>query len=214
LRFTPGASFATPTSWAPVNWNALDNADLDIGGTGPIPFSLAGATPAKLVLALGKDGNAYLVDPANLPGVAAPLAQLHVASNAIINAAAIYTTAAGTYATFRGSGSMCTSGAGGDLTTIKLVAGSPPTIAASWCAIQNGSGSPIVTTTDGRSNAVVWTVGAEGSNLLRGFDGDTGATIFGGGAIAISGVHRFNTPIAAKGRIFVAGDGGVVAFTP
>jgi hypothetical protein len=212
LRFTPGSSFATPTFWAPTNWQALDNGDVDLGGTTPIPFSLAGATPSKLALALGKDGNAYLVDPANLPGVGAPLVKELVASNSIISAAAVYTTATATYAAFKAAGTLCTSGGGGDLTTIKIVPGSPPTIAGSWCATQGGTGSPIVTTTDGTSNAIVWSVGAENSEQLHGFDGDTGATIYTSGAIP--GVHRYNSPIAAKGRLFVAGDGGVVAFTP
>jgi hypothetical protein len=213
-RFATGASFASPTSWAPTNWKMLDNADLDLGGSTPVPFSLAGSTPSKFVLALGKDGHAYVVDPANLTGVGAPLASAQVSSNAIIGAAAMYTTAIGTYATFRGNGSACTVGSGGDLTTIRLVAGSPPTIAGSWCATQGGMGSPIVTTTDGTSNAIVWSVGAEASEQLHGFDGDTGATIYASGTTTIAGVHRYNTPIVAKGRIFVAGDSGVVAFTP
>jgi hypothetical protein len=135
-----------------------------------------------------------------------------VASTQIINAAAVYTTATATYAAFRGNGASCTSGSG-DLTTIKLVPGAPPTIMGSWCA-SGGAGSPMVTTTDGHANAIVWTIGAEGDGLLHGFDGDTGAAVFAGGGVSISGLHRFNTPIAAKGRIFVAADSGVVAFTP
>ena len=65
-----------------------------------------------------------------------------------------------------------------------------------------------------RSEAIVWVVGAEGSNLLQGFDGDTGVAIFTGGNAPIAGARRYNSPIAAKGRIFVAADGTVVAFTP
>ena len=46
------------------------------------------------------------------------------------------------------------------------------------------------------------------------FDGDTGATLFAGGATPIPGVRHFTVPIAAKGRIFVAADDLVVAFKP
>jgi outer membrane protein assembly factor BamB len=60
----------------------------------------------------------------------------------------------------------------------------------------------------------VWGLGAEGDGHLHGFDGDTGAQIFSGAATTITGLHRFNSPIAAKGRIFVGADSGVVAFTP
>jgi hypothetical protein len=47
------------------------------------------------------------------------------------------------------------------------------------------------------------------------FDGDTGVPLaFPGGKVTIPNMRRFNTPIAGKGRIFVAADGAVVAFTP
>jgi len=53
-----------------------------------------------------------------------------------------------------------------ELTVLKVRSGSPPTIETAWCGALRGAGSPIVTTTDGRSNPVVWIVGAEGDNLL------------------------------------------------
>ncbi len=72
----------------------------------------------------------------------------------------------------------------------------------------------MVTTTDGRANAIVWTVGAEGDDRLHGFDADTGATVSDGGAAGAPGaVRRFQTPILAAGRIYVAVDGGVRAFS-
>ena len=213
LRFVPGASFATPTYWAPANWLALDNADADVGGTGPVLGTVAGATPSAIAVALGKDGNAYLVDR-NSPGsIGNPVSMFRAASAQIITAAALYTTAQGTRVAFRGAGASCTN-ATGNLTTLKIVAGAPPTFMGSWCANLGGNGSPIVTTSDGQAEAVVWVLGTEGDGLLHGLDGDTGASIFGGGGVTISGTHRFNAPIAAKGRIFVAADSGVTVFTP
>jgi hypothetical protein len=138
---------------------------------------------------------------------------IHASTSQTITAAALYKTAQATYVAFRAPGASCTNAAG-DLTTLQLIPGSPPRLAASWCATQGGSGSPIVTTTDGQSDAIVWGLGAEGDGLLHGFDGDTGAQIFSGAGATIAGLHRFNSPIAAKGRIFVAADSGVVAFTP
>jgi hypothetical protein len=58
-------------------------------------------------------------------------------------------------------------------------------------------------------------VGSEGDKKLRGLDGDDGHEVFAGGTPAdvLSGnVRRYVTPIAAKGRIFVAGDTQVYAF--
>ena len=141
-------------------------------------------------------------------------ATLHVASNEIITAPSVYTTATATYVTFRGAGTTCTTGGGGDVTTLKIVPGSPPSLAGSWCATA-GSGSTMVTTSDGKSDAIVWVMGAENDDQLHGFDGDTGAAIaFPGQSVKIPNTRRFNAPIAAKGRIFVAADGAVVAFKP
>jgi hypothetical protein len=203
----------TPSYWAPSNWQALDNGDVDLSGTEPIVFDLPGSTPSHLAVALGKDGNVYLEDATNLTGIGAAVRQTHVASNEIINAAALYTTATATYLAFKGNGALCTGGSSGTIATVKIVPGAPPTVVGSWCA-GAGSGSPMVTTTDGHADAVVWVVGADGNGLLQGFDGDTGAVVFGGAGVTISGVRRFNTPIAAKGRIFVAGDNTLVAFKP
>jgi hypothetical protein len=212
LRFTPGANFGTPSYWAPTYWKTLDDTDADLGGSGPVLFDVAGATPSQLAVALGVDGNVYLLDRNNLGGIGTPIVQMYSAL-VIANAAAAYATATGTYVAFWGkSGTQCTGGTSGDLVTAKVLP--LPTLAPSWCANQGGWGSPIVTTTDGHSEAIVWSLGADGDQLLHGFDGDTGATIFDGGGVTIPGMRHFNTPIAAKGRIFVASDQAVVAFKP
>jgi outer membrane protein assembly factor BamB len=212
LRFTPGPSFATPAYWAATDWLMLDNGDEDVGGSGPIVFDLAGATPSSLALALGKDGNAYLLDRNNLGGIAAPLVMASVATNEIIGAAAVYTTATATYVAMRANGKLCTSGSG-SLSTLKIVPGAPPSITGSWCA-EGGAGAPMVTTSDGHADAIVWILGADGNGFLNAFDGDTGAAIaYPGKAVAIPGLRRYNTPIAAKGRMYVPADGAVVAFT-
>jgi hypothetical protein len=214
LRFTPGANFATPSYWAPSNWVMLDTADFDLGGCGPVLFDLTGATPSALALAMGKDGNAYLLDRNSLAGVGDPIASVHASVGQLIDAPAVYTTATATYVAYRGGGTMCTTSGGNILSTLKIVPGAPPTFAPSWCANPNAAGSPIVTTTDGHADAIVWVVGAEGDQLLHGYDGDTGAVVFSGAAPVVAGSHRYNAPIAAKGRIYAAGDGGVVAFAP
>src|SRR5438046_10315053 len=64
--------------WAPINWFSLDNSDADLGGVSTTLIDVPGATPSQLILALGKDGNAYLLNRNNLAGIAAPVAQLSV----------------------------------------------------------------------------------------------------------------------------------------
>jgi hypothetical protein len=216
LRFTAGPAFGGGPAdyFTPSNWRTLDAGDVDIGSTGPVLVDVAGATPSQLLVGLGKDGYAYLVDRARLGGVGGQVAMARVSSTPIINAAAAYSTGGATYVVFRGVGTACPAGQSGDLTALRIVPGTPPTIATAWCARQGGRGSPMVTTTDGHSRPIVWSVGAEGDERLRGFDGETGRVVRDGGGPgdALGSVRRFQTPILAGGRIFVATDGGVVAF--
>lgn len=208
LRFSPGPALA---DWfAPANWKALDSGDVDIGGTGPVLVDVPGAAPSALAVALGKDGKIYLLDRARLGNIGGQVAVATVASDEIINSAAAYTTAGGTYVVFKGSGASCPGGTSGDLTAVRIGPASPPTIATAWCASQNGLGSPMVTTTDGHAEAIVWSVGAEGDGRLHAFDGDTGAEI---ASVAVGAVRRYQTPVAAAGRLYVLTDGAVRAFT-
>ena len=54
--------------------STLDSFDLDLGSSGPLLVDVPGATPSHLVVALGKDRNAYLVNRDNLGGISAPIA--------------------------------------------------------------------------------------------------------------------------------------------
>ena len=200
--------------FAPSNWRALDSIDADLGGANALLLTLPGATPSELVLALGKDGNAYLLKRENLGGIGGSLAMKKVASNAIRTAPAAFSGSNDVVVAFQGDGADCPAGTSGDLTALRIAAGSPPQLSVAWCAQENGRGSPIVTTTDGRANPIVWAVGAEGDNRLHGFRGDTGAALFNGGgaAEAMTPVRRFQTLIAAGGRLYVAADQRIYAF--
>ncbi len=216
LRFSSGPTFSGKPAdyFTPSNWRLLDIGDTDLGSTGPIILDLPGSTPSKLLVSLGKDGKIYLIDRSNLGGIGKQVTVAKVATNAIIGGAAAYTTARGTYVVFKGNGSHCPSGQSGDLAAVRIVPGSPPTVQTAWCAKQNGKGSPMVTTTDGHAEAIVWSVGAEGDNRLHGFDGDTGQIVYAGGGPGdvIGPVRRYQTPILAGGRIFIPADNTVKAF--
>ena len=213
VHLAPGPVFsgAAADYFTPTNWRALDAADLDLGGSGPVLFEAPGATPSKLALALGKDGSAWLLDREDLGGVSSGLAHKQVSSRELIGAAAAYTAPSGTYVVFRGKGLGCP-GAANNLVALRVI-GSPPALDVAWCAPYDGLGSPMVTTPDGASGFVVWIAGAEGSGRLTGYDGETGASVYAG-TDPLSGLRRFSTPIAAGGRVYVAGDGRVYAFAP
>jgi hypothetical protein len=210
-------SSSTRDYFAPTNWRTLDNNDQDLGGTAAIPLDVpaANGTVLKRVLALGKDGNAYLLDSGNLGGIGGALAQAHVSTGSIITAPATFQMPSSAVVTFYGAGAACPSGQTGNLTTLNISADKTAPISTAWCASFSGRGAPIVTTTDGTSNPIVWVAGAEGDNRLHGFRGADGSVVFGGGGAGdvMSGLRHFVTILSAAGRFYVAGDGRIYAFT-
>jgi len=216
----PTFSGATTDYFAPSNWLALDHGDTDISGTGPMVLDLPGSTPSALLVGIGKNGVMYLQDRNNLGGIGKGtgtdnegLASKKVSNSAIINGSVAYKTAQGAYVAFKGSGNGCPAGQSGDLTAVKITPGAPPTMKVAWCAKQNGSGSPMVTTTDGTNDVIVWGLAAEGSSAVTGFDGDTGAVVVP--AITTNATtHRYETTTAVHGRIIVGGEGSVVVLSP
>ena len=225
IRLGPGATFSGDPAdyFTPSNWLQLDNGDVDVGGSGPVVIDVPGATPSQLVVALGKNGVAYLLDRNNLGGIGTGdglqgegVQSKLVSSGQIINAAAAYTAPSGTYVVFNttGNGIGCP-GPSGNLVALRIGPTAPPTVDVAWCANNHGRGSPMVTTIDGTSEPVVWTAGSESSNRLHAFNGETGEVLFDGGGEndQMSLVRRFQTPIAVNGRIFVAADQELYSFT-
>jgi hypothetical protein len=200
-------TLADPTAndadfFAPTNWHTLDLRDLDLGGTSAIPVN----TPTiERVLALGKDGNAYLLNPENLGGVGHAIAMTEVSTGEIRTAMATYPSTGAAMVVFEGA---CPKGQSGNLVMLKVT---PSAIATAWCASFNGSGAPIVTTTDGKADPIVWVAGAQGDGKLYGFRGTDGkllAAAAGGSAP----IQRYQTILWANGRFYVAADGAVYAF--
>jgi hypothetical protein len=198
--------------FAADNWAALDDSDLDVGGSGVVLFDAPGATPSKLAIALGKDGSAFLADRENLGGMGGQIGKpTKVSSEAIMQSPVAYTTPTGTFVTMRARGSMCMGGSGA-LTSIKISAASPPAITGGWCGGASSTGSPIVTSTDGSKDSIVWYVA--GTKLI-GLNGETGAEVFNGGAAgdAVTAASKWQTPIVAKGRLYFASANQLHAFT-
>jgi hypothetical protein len=214
IRLKPGLAHSTSIKdfFTPSNWNTLDADDADLGGTEAISLAVpvAGGAPVERLIALGKDGNAYLADGKSLGGIGGQLAVTSVSNTRIITATAVYVTDKVARVAFRnGDGKTCSG------SSISMLHVTPMAVKEEWCAPLNGGGAPMVTTTDGTANPIVWAVGAAGDELLHGFNADTGKVVFdgGGSANAMTGVRNFATPIAAQGKIFVAGQGRIYAFT-
>jgi hypothetical protein len=199
----------------PSRWRDMDGNDADLGANSPLYIT----TPASYVVAISKDGHLYLLDSANLGGSDGHKVDYTVAQTgmSIHTAPAAYTTAQnGMHVIFSTDNNAvgCPAGgaAGQVVMSVQIPAGSPPAPKTAWCAALGGTvTAPIATTTDGKNDAVVWYMS---NNKLVAVDGDTGASIFAGGSDTCSGVRKWTSPIAVKGRIIVGGDGHLCSWSP
>jgi len=127
IRLQAGPTWTgLPTDyWAPTNWLSLDNSDTDVGGVSATVIDVPGATPSQLVLALGKDRNAYLLNRNNLGGITAPVAQANVSGNTLRGTSAVtYHTSQGTYFAFHDESNA--------VTAYKITPTNPPGIVSAW----------------------------------------------------------------------------------
>jgi outer membrane protein assembly factor BamB len=200
-------------------WASLSSSDADFGSNGTTLFELQGAGSGQLALCIGKQRNAYLIDRANMGGIQTPdhpLAQLGTASTIASDASggmATYQTPSGRYVAYT---AVCDN-QNDTLGVLKVSPGTPPTLTEAFCVSQgvggeDNGGSPIVTTSDGTNDAVLWGMGAGsgGDGKLHGVDGDTGASIIT--STAMPGVIHWVAPLVAKGSIYVPANGTVYAF--
>jgi hypothetical protein len=196
--------------WAAPDYASLDGADRDIDGSNPV---LVDASGIKGLLALGKSGTAYLIDRTNLGGVGGKLlGQSKLSGGPISNAAAVATINGTTYVVANNnsvpSPGGCTLGGGGNLFAIKVDMSAANKMTEIWCADGGGATSPIITTTDGTNNAIVWIAG-DANKKLNAFDLLTGMAI--PNASAIPGMQHLSPSVmAANGRIYAASTTGAV----
>jgi hypothetical protein len=97
----------------------------------------------------------------------------------------------------------------GNFAALRVTPGTPPKLALAWCAEGNGTGSPIVTSPDGMTDSVVWFFAG---GRLNGVNGESGMTLFRE-SMSVGTVDKYQTPIVAKGRLFVAASDAVYAYT-
>jgi len=196
-------------------WQMLSAQDKDFGSNGTVLFDVSDAGSGHLALSIGKSRTAWLIDRANMGGINTPdrpLASLDaIATTDATGGMATYQTASGRYVAYNAA---C-NGGGDTLGVLKIAAGSPPVVSQAFCVSQgvggeDTGGSPIVTTSDGTADAVVWGMGAGGDGKLHAVDGDTGAPIVT--SVAMGGVVHWVAPLVAKGSIYVPANGTVYAF--
>jgi outer membrane protein assembly factor BamB len=192
-------------SYTPVNFQQLDNSDLDLGSTAPAVLPpVPGSRLPHLAVQSGKDGNLRLLDLDDLSGHAragavggelqiVPLPQ----GGEVLTAPAVWTDpASGTPWIFVANDS--------GLSGIRVVAGGDgtPSLVPVWTD-PNGGTSPVV------AGRMVFYVGGAG---LRALAARTGALLWSDGGPA--SIH-WQSPIVVGGRVYVAdGNGALWAYAP
>jgi hypothetical protein len=203
----------------PSAWRTMDQNDWDFGSSNGVIFQVPGSTPSVVMAAVSKDGQFYLLDPANLGGMDGYLAKImgvHDPADPTYykTQPAAYPAHSGgvhVYLSFPNGVGFCPTGLGAiHSVAFTVTPGSPPTVKVAWCGL-GGLGVPAVTTTDGKSNPIIW---AHDGALLA-LHGETGQILIpGGGAKACPGVAYTQAPIVVKGRIIYAGTGGLCSYSP
>jgi outer membrane protein assembly factor BamB len=201
--------------FVPHDWASLDTRDEDLSSNGIVLFDLPGAGSGHLAFTIGKTQTGWLLDRQNLGGLHTPdqpLASLAGIATADASGGMVaYATPHGTYVGF--SGPCWVSGSA--LGVLKVTPGSPPTLTKAFCVSDGANhedwgGTPIVTTSDGTNDAVVWGLGAGGGdNQLHAYDGESGAPIVT--SSGLTNITHWITPIVAKGTMYVAGNAQIFA---
>jgi hypothetical protein len=216
----------------PTEWMNMDNNDADFGANSPVYIEVpdtAGGATRTYVVAITKDGTFYILDSKNLGGMGGQVARSTVATGGamvIHTVPAAYTTATGgVYVTFTTDrGAQCPAGmpSGTVVMSVRIPAGATPTPQIAWCAAisqagasgETGAGSrlpasPMITTTDGKTDAMVWFTSA---GKLTAVDGDTGQVLYTS-TDTCTGIKQWTAPIAVKGRIVAGGDGHLCSWS-
>jgi hypothetical protein len=239
-----GVPLVKKDAYWPVRWKQMDTDDQDMSSSSVLLLDVPGATPSKYAITESKDAHLYLLDAAHLgtPGAAGgELVDLTLTnSNHSARISPVsYTTSTGIHIAVtvdRGPYIGCPAASTADGSLAALIgmtvsAGSPAKVAINWCTaiggpssadggtVRNRSASPLVTTTDGHSNPILWVAGSASqtatntpATLLKAIDGETGAVLYSGGNCA--GIRQWTTPIAVKGHIVLGGDAKLCSWSP
>ena len=180
LKLPPTLGQTITDYFAPANWLALDNADVDLGSVGP---TLLGN---NLLFQIGKEGVGYLLDTNSLGGANhnTPLYSARICTQTS-DAAFGGTAYAAPYLYV-----PCAN----QLVAVTVTTGPTPSFAVAWRGPAVPYSGPAII-----ADGLVWTI--DYSGILYGLDPTTGATTF---STNLAGsAANFSTPAAGGGRVFV-----------
>jgi outer membrane protein assembly factor BamB len=168
--------------FAPANWAALDSADADLGSVG------ATLLPGGLVVAVGKQGVAYVLKAGSLGGIGGQLASLALCTHA---------------GAWGGTASMDTTVFVPCSDGLYAVSVSASSMRVVWSAAHPVLGSPIV------SAGAVWGVEPQSATLYA-MDPSDGHALF---TTNLGAAAHFSTPAATDGFVVAPAGQKVVAIS-
>ncbi len=208
-------SASTLDYYYPSNWATLDQHDLDLDGTSPLPVNVPTSPTAGVhwLLQFGKDGNAYVLNRDNLGGMDGAILVQQVSSTAIIDGPAHYSAVDGVLVAVEGTGTNCPAPMSSTGLVMLKVSDEPaPSISTVWCASLMTNASPLITTSDGHSDPVVWETASQSDKMLHAFAADTGTVLLSGTGVRMNGLQNFTTILAAQNRLFVGAGTSIYVF--
>jgi len=167
--------------FAPSNWRSLDASDTDLGSVGATLLPSLG-----VVVAVGKEGVAYLLRAGQLGGVGGQIASRAVCAGALGGTAS--------------SGSMLWVPCSDGLVALTVT---QTTISIAWKASSPRLGSPIL------AAGAVWAIEPE-SGRLYALDITSGAVLY---KADLGQARHFSTPAATEGFVVVPAGAEVAAYS-
>jgi hypothetical protein len=216
------SSHTAKDAFFPSSWKTWDGQDNDFGSSSPLVLQFSGGCQS-MVVSPSKPGHLFFMDPANLGGAdgSTPLRDLLLGTNAspsgeykvFYAAPTAYISASGVHLALEARvDAACPTPGGDQLVSVQVdMSTTPPTPKVAWCApVQGGEDrhSPISTTVDGVSSAIVWFVY---NSSLYAYDGDKGTQLFAGNPCG--NVEKQTAPIAADGHVVVGADGKLCSYS-
>jgi outer membrane protein assembly factor BamB len=179
IEFTP--DLHVRSFFAPANWRDLDASDTDLGSVGATLLTTTG-----VVVAIGKQGVAYLLRADRLGGVGG-----QVASRAVCG---------GAWGGTAWAGSMVWVPCADGLVALSI---SPTSIRVVWKAAHPRLGSPIL------AAGAVWAIEADTAKLYA-LDLISGRVLY---TANLGAAQHFSTPAATEGYVVAPAGKGVVAIS-
>jgi outer membrane protein assembly factor BamB len=167
--------------FAPSNWASLNASDTDLGSVGATILPSPG-----VVVAIGKQGVAYVLKEGSLGGVGGQVASRPVCS--------------GSWGGTAWSRSMVFVPCADGLYALSVSASA---VDVAWHAPHPGLGSPII------AAGAVWAI-EPGSGILYALDPSSGAVVY---SVGLGSAQHFSTPAATEGFVVAPAGNAVVAIS-